>query len=62
MECRNPSSYEKTRPVLRTDSELDDKMGTMRAKLVTAARFDGNDDGKHMNWTLTRPNQQQDLD
>ena len=25
-------------------------------------RFDGNDGGKHTNWTLTRPNQQQDLD
>ena len=25
-------------------------------------RFDGNDGGKHMNQTLTRPNQQQDLD
>ena len=25
-------------------------------------RFDGNDGGKHTNRTLTRPNQQQDLD
>jgi len=24
--------------------------------------FDGNGGGKHTNWTLTRPNQQQDLD
>ena len=39
MERRNPSSYAKTRPVLRTDSELEDKTGTMRAKLVTAARI-----------------------
>ena len=25
-------------------------------------RFKGNNGGKHTNWTLTRPNQQQDLD
>jgi len=31
--------YAKTRPVLRTDSELEDKTGTMWAKLVTAARI-----------------------
>ena len=37
MERRNPSSYVKTRPVLRTDSELEDKTGTMRAKVVAAA-------------------------
>ena len=39
MERRNRSSYAKTRPVLRTDSELEDKMGTMRVKLVTPARI-----------------------
>ena len=39
MEHRNPSSYAKTRPVLRTDSELEDKTGTMRAKLVSAVRI-----------------------
>ena len=33
MERRNRSSYAKTRPVLRTDSELEDKTGTMRAKI-----------------------------
>ena len=37
MERQNPSSYTKTRPVLRTDSELEDKTGTMRAKVVAAA-------------------------
>ena len=37
MECQNPSLYAKTRPVLRTDSELEDKTGTMRAKVVAAA-------------------------
>ena len=37
MECRNPSSYVKTRLVLRTDSELEDKTGTMRAKVVVVA-------------------------
>ena len=39
MERRNPSSYAKTRPVLRIDSELEDKTGTMRAKLVTTVRI-----------------------
>ena len=34
----NPSSYVKTRPVLRMDSELENKTETMRAKLVTTAR------------------------
>ena len=37
MERRNPSSYVKTRPVLRTDSELENKTGTMRAKVIAAA-------------------------
>ena len=37
MERRNPSSYAKTRLVLRTDSELEDKIGTIRAKVVAAA-------------------------
>ena len=37
MERRNMSSYVKTRPILRTDSELEDKTGTMRAKVVAAA-------------------------
>ena len=32
MERWNLSSYVKTRPVLRTDSELEDKTGTMREK------------------------------
>ena len=36
IERRNPSSYAKTKPVLRTDSELEDKTGIMRAKFVTA--------------------------
>ena len=35
----NPSSYVKTRPVLRIDSELEDKTGTMCAKLVTEAKI-----------------------
>ena len=62
MERRNWSSYAKTRPVLRTDSELEDKTRIMRVKLDTTARIWWKWWGKHMNWTLTRPNQQQDLD
>ena len=62
MERRNRSSYAKTRPVLRIGSELEDKTGTVRVKLVTAARIWWKRWGKHTNWTLTRPNQQQDLD
>ena len=46
MERQNPSSYAKTRPVLRTHSELEDKTETMRTKLVTAAGFDGNSEDK----------------
>ena len=62
MERRNWSSYAKTRPVLRIDSELEDKTEIMREKVVTAVRIWWKQWGKHMNWTLTRPNQQQDLD
>ena len=39
MERQNQSSYAKTRPVLRIDSELEDKTGTMCAKLVTEAKI-----------------------
>ena len=39
MERRNRSSYSKTRPVLRIGSELEDKTGTMCAKLVTTAKI-----------------------
>ena len=31
-------------------------------KLSRQEGFDGNDGDKHTNWTLTQPNQQQDLD
>ena len=62
MERRNQSSYAKTRPVLRIGSELGDKTGTICAKLVTVAKIWWKRWGKHMNWTLTQPNQQQDLD
>ena len=37
MERQNPSLYAKTRPVLRTDSKLEDKTGTMRVKVVAMA-------------------------
>ena len=37
MERQSPSSYAKTRLVLGTESELEDKTGTMRAKVVAAA-------------------------
>ena len=37
MERQNPSSYAKTRPILRIDSELEDKTGTMRTKVVAVA-------------------------
>ena len=46
MERRNPSSYAKIRPVLRMHPELEDKTGTMRAKLVTTARTEGNSEDK----------------
>ena len=39
MERQNSSSYAKTRPVLRIGSKLEDKTGTMCAKLVTAAKI-----------------------
>ena len=39
MERQNLGSYAKSRPVLRTDSELEDKTETMRAKLVTTVRI-----------------------
>ena len=39
MERRNRSSYAKTRPVLRIDSELEDKTEIMRTKLVRAAKI-----------------------
>ena len=62
MERLNPSSYAKTRLVLRIGSELEDKTRTMCANWSRKQRFDGNDGGKHTNWTLTCPTQQQDLD
>ena len=37
MERQNPSSYAKTRPVLKSNFELEDKTGTMRAKVVAVA-------------------------
>ena len=39
MEHRKQSSYAKTRPVLRIDSELEDKTGTLCAKVVTIAKI-----------------------
>ena len=39
MERRKRSSYAKTRPVLRIDSELEDKTEIMREKVVTAVRI-----------------------
>ena len=39
MERQKQSSYAKTRLVLRIGSELEDKTGTMCAKLVTAAKI-----------------------
>jgi hypothetical protein len=35
---RNSSSYAKTGPVSSLDSELEDKTGTIRTKVVTVAR------------------------
>ena len=47
MERRNLSSYAKTRPVLRTDSELEVKTETMRVKVVVAAIWiDANSEDK----------------
>jgi hypothetical protein len=62
LERQNPSSYAKTRPVSSLDSELEDKTGIMRTKVVTVARVWWKQWGKHTNWTLTQPNQQQALD
>ena len=39
MERQKQSSYAKTGPVLRICSELEDKTGTMCAKLVTTAKI-----------------------
>ena len=47
MERQNPSSYAKTRPALRTNSELEDKTRTMRAKLSQQQGFDGNSEDKY---------------
>jgi hypothetical protein len=51
MERQNPSSYAKTRPVLKTASELEDKTGTIRTKLVTTSmdRCNGDDKCNRMN-------------
>ena len=46
MERRKRSSYAKTGPVLRIGSELEDKTGTMRAKLSRQQGFDGNSKDK----------------
>ena len=53
MKRRNRSSYAKTRPVLRTDSELEDKTGTIQPNWSRQQGFEGNDGEKHTNWTLT---------
>ena len=39
MERQKRSPYAKTRPVLRIGSELEDKIGTMCANLVTTAKI-----------------------
>ena len=63
MEHQNLSSYAKTRPVLRICSKLEDKTGTMCTKTDHNSKDLMEAMGeKHMNWTLTLPNQQQDLD
>ena len=46
MERRNPSSYAKTRPILRTDAELEDKTGTMQQKLLRRLWMDANSEDK----------------
>jgi len=48
--------------VLRTDSELEDKTVRKWENLWRWLEIDGNGGEKHTNWTLTRPNQQKDLD
>ena len=56
MEHQNWSSYAKTRPVLRIGSELEDKREQCAQNWSQQQRFNGNDGGKHTNWTLTPPN------
>jgi hypothetical protein len=46
MERWNPSSYAKTRPVLRTDSELEDKHEQCAQNWSRQQGFDGNSEGK----------------
>jgi len=60
MERRNRSSYVKVMPDSRIDSKLEGKI--VWENLRQWLEFDGNGGRKHMNWTLTRPNQQHDLD
>jgi len=62
MEHWNRSLYAKVMVVLRTDSELEDKTVRKWEKFAAVARNWWKRWGKHMNRTLTRPNQQQDLD
>jgi hypothetical protein len=46
MERWNPSSYAKTRPVLRTDSELEDKHEQYAQNWSRQQGFDGNSEDK----------------
>ena len=46
MGRRNPSSYAKTRPVLRTDSELEDKREQCVQNWLRQQGFDGNSEDK----------------
>jgi len=68
MERWNRSSYVKVMAVLRTDSELEDKTVRKWEKFAAVARNwwktvgKNTRTGQHTNWTVTRPNQQQDLD
>jgi hypothetical protein len=62
MEHWNRSLYVKVMAVLRTDSELEDKTVRKWENFAAVAKNWWKRWGKHMNWTLTRPNQQQDLD
>ena len=62
MERWNRKSYAKVMVVLRTDSELEDKTVRKWEKFAAVARNWWKRWGKHKNWTLTRPNQQQDLE
>jgi len=61
MELWNRSSYVKVISNLRTDSELKDKTVWKWEKFAVVARNWWKRWGKHTNWTLTTPNQQQDL-